>query len=84
MTSKAQNKCAEIMRVLKDTGRVAGDWISIDLLYSRIEMTVGVDKRTKEQYSKALCSFGYLRAGENFNFQILKFPGDADNIKEAI
>lgn len=66
------------MRVLKDDGMKAGDWLSIDTLNSKIEVAAGIDKRTKEQYARALCSFKFLRVGENFNFQILTFPGDAD------
>lgn len=66
------------MKVLKENGYVTGAWISIDTLNSKIEIAVGIDKRTKEQYARALCSFGYLKAGENFNFRIVTFPGDAD------
>ena len=74
----AHKKCAEIMEVLKEAGMIKGGWISITALHEKIGIAVGIDKRTHEQYSRALCTFGYLRAGTCFNFEILKFPGEAD------
>jgi hypothetical protein len=76
MPSKVQQKIRQVSLCLKEHGYTVGKLISLTNLNMIIEETVGLDKRTKDVYARALCNRGYIKDTGNWTFEVLKTAED--------